>query len=76
MQECYLTAVIIMDSKGNLIAQEYTDEYGADELNEYLDSAALIDVVDNTEKHTQQELTVKMVHMLTLQHVVCRIQVG
>lgn len=62
--------------KGNLIAQEYTDEYGADELNEYLDSAALIDVVDNTEKHTQQELTVKMVHMLTLQHVVCRIQVG
>jgi len=33
MQECYLTAVIIMDSKGNLIAQEYTDEYGADELN-------------------------------------------
>lgn len=36
--------------KGNLIAQEYTDEYGADELNEYLDSASLIDVVDNTEK--------------------------
>ena len=50
MQECYLTAVIIMDSKGNLIAQEYTDEYGADELNEYLDSTSLIDVVDNTEK--------------------------
>lgn len=39
--------------KGNLIAQEYTDEYGADELNEYLDSTSLIDVVDNTEKHTQ-----------------------
>lgn len=53
MQECYLTAVIIMDSKGNLIAQEYTDEYGADELNEYLDSTSLVDVVDNTEKHTQ-----------------------
>ena len=50
MQECYLSAVIIMDSKGNLIAQEYTDEYGADELNEYLDSTSLIDVVDNTEK--------------------------
>ena len=36
-----------------VIAQEYTDEYGADELNEYLDSTSLIDVVDNTEKHTQ-----------------------
>lgn len=50
MQECYLSAVIIMDSKGGLIAQQYTDGYGADALNEYLDSAALIDVVDNTEK--------------------------
>lgn len=76
MQECYLTAVIIMDSKGNLIAQEYTDEYGADELNEYLDSTSLIDVVDNTEKTYAIKLTVKMVHMLTLQHVVWRIQVG
>ena len=26
-------------------------------------------------KHTQQELTVKMVHMLTLQHVVCQMKV-
>jgi len=50
MQECYLSAVIIMDSKGGLIAQQYTDGYGADALNEYLDSASLINVVEHPEK--------------------------
>ena len=51
MQECYLSAVIIMDSKGGLIAQQYTDGYGADALNEYLDSASLINVVEHPEKN-------------------------
>lgn len=50
MQECYLTAVIILDAKGGLTAQYYTDEYGADVLSEYLDSTSLIDVVDNPQK--------------------------
>lgn len=50
MQECYLTAVIILDAKGGLTAQYYTDEYGADVLSEYLDSTSLVDVVDNPQK--------------------------
>lgn len=50
MQECYLTAVIILDAKGNTEAQYYTDELGANVLSEYLDSTSLIDVVNNPEK--------------------------
>ena len=49
-QECYLTAVIILDANGGLTAQYYTDEFGANVLSEYLDSVSLIDVVDNQQK--------------------------
>ncbi|MDO5338829.1 MAG: response regulator [Eubacteriales bacterium] len=50
MEECYLTAVIILDARGGLTAQYYTDEFGADVLSEYLDSVSLVDVVDNPQK--------------------------
>lgn len=50
MEECYLTAVIILDASGGLTAQYYTDEFGANVLSEYLDSVSLIDVVDNQQK--------------------------
>ena len=65
MQECYLSAVIIMDSKGGLIAQQYTDGYGADALNEYLDSASLINVVEHPEKTYATRI-----------NVVCQMKVG
>lgn len=49
-EECYLSAVILLDNNGKLIEQYYTDNMGAKELGEYIGSSSLLDVADNDVK--------------------------
>lgn len=47
VNDCYLSAVILLDNQGNLISQYYIDGLGAEKLSEYIESNALLDVTDN-----------------------------
>ncbi len=49
-EDCYLSAVILLDNNGNLISQYCTDGICATELGEYIDSSSLLDVADNEMK--------------------------
>lgn len=49
-EECYLSAVILLDNNGKPVAQYYKDDMETVELDEYMESSSLLDVADNALK--------------------------
>ena len=47
VEDCYLSAVMLLDKQGNLIAQYCTDGLGKEKLVDYIESNTLLDVADN-----------------------------